>query len=218
MTTAIIDQIRFDTQELVPAIVQDYRSGEVLTLAYMNRESLRLTLEKGETYFWSRRRQEIWHKGETSGNVQKVRAIRYDCDADALLVKVDQTGVACHTGEYSCFFSRVDGTQDEGDSLGEVLGRLSRVIHQRNIERPPGSYTVKLLDGGIDRILKKVGEEAGEVVIAAKNHRAGEIAWEVADLLYHLLVMLEVEGVSLSMVSGELEKRAGGRDSKEGAG
>lgn len=216
MNTAIIDQIRFDAQGLVPAVVQDTLSGEVLTLAYMNRESLRLTLEKGETYFWSRRRQELWHKGETSGNIQKVRAIRYDCDADALLVKVEQTGNACHTGEYSCFFSRVDSTLDEVDSLGEVIGRLSRVIHQRSIERPPGSYTVKLLDGGIDRILKKVGEEAGEVVIAAKNHNASEIAWEVADLLYHLLVMLEVEGVPFSVVVRELEKRSLVRQEKRG--
>jgi phosphoribosyl-ATP pyrophosphohydrolase/phosphoribosyl-AMP cyclohydrolase len=212
MNAAFIDQIRFDAQGLVPAVVQDSQSGEVLTLAYMNRESLRLTLERGETFFWSRRRQELWHKGETSGSIQKVRTVRYDCDSDALLVKVDQRGHACHTGEYSCFFARGGGLPDDVDSLGEVLGRLSRVIHRRNVERPAGSYTVKLLEGGVDRILRKVGEEATEVVIAGKNEDGDEIAWEVADLLYHLMVMLEVKGVSLSSVARELERRreAGG--------
>jgi phosphoribosyl-AMP cyclohydrolase / phosphoribosyl-ATP pyrophosphohydrolase len=209
MNTALIDQIRFDAQGLVPAIVQDHQSGEVLTLAYMNRESLRLTIERNETYFWSRRRQELWHKGETSGNAQKVKGIWYDCDADALLVKVEQTGNACHTGRYSCFFSPLGKEAGPATGLGETIGRLARVIHQRNVERPADSYTVKLLEGGIDKILKKVGEEAGEVVIAAKNHSPEEISWEVADLLYHTMVMLEAEGVSLSEVALELEKRSG---------
>ena len=209
MNTALIDQIRFDAQGLVPAIVQDHQSGEVLMLAYMNKESLRLTLERSETYFWSRSRQELWHKGETSGNAQKVKGIWYDCDADALLVKVEQTGNACHTGEYSCFFSSL-GEESKGVAgFGETIGRLARVIHQRNVERPANSYTVRLLEGGIDKILKKVGEEAGEVVIAAKNHSPEEISWEVADLLYHTMVMLEAEGVSLSEVAEELEKRSG---------
>jgi phosphoribosyl-ATP pyrophosphohydrolase/phosphoribosyl-AMP cyclohydrolase len=180
-----------------------------LTLAYMNRESLRLTLERSETYFWSRRRQELWHKGETSGNAQKVKGIWYDCDADALLVKVKQTGAACHTGRYSCFFSPLGKEAEPASGLGETIGRLARVIHQRNVDRPANSYTVKLLEGGIDKILKKVGEEAGEVVIAAKNHNPEEISWEVADLLYHTMVMLEAEGVSLSEVAAELEKRSG---------
>jgi phosphoribosyl-ATP pyrophosphohydrolase/phosphoribosyl-AMP cyclohydrolase len=209
MNTALIDQIRFDAQGLVPAIVQDHQSGEVLTLAYMNRESLRLTLERSETYFWSRRRQELWHKGETSGNAQKVKGIWYDCDADALLVKVEQTGNACHTGKYSCFFTPMGEGSKATTGFGETIGRLARVIHQRNVERPANSYTVRLLEGGIDKILKKVGEEAGEVVIAAKNHSPEEISWEVADLLYHTLVMLEAEGVSLSEVAEELEKRSG---------
>jgi phosphoribosyl-ATP pyrophosphohydrolase/phosphoribosyl-AMP cyclohydrolase len=209
MNTALIDQIRFDAQGLVPAIVQDHQSGEVLTLAYMNRESLRLTLERSETYFWSRRRQELWHKGETSGNAQKVKGIWYDCDADALLVKVEQTGNACHTGKYSCFFTPMGEGSTATTGFGETIGRLARVIHQRNVERPANSYTVRLLEGGIDKILKKVGEEAGEVVIAAKNHSPEEISWEVADLLYHTLVMLEAEGVSLSEVAEELEKRSG---------
>jgi phosphoribosyl-AMP cyclohydrolase / phosphoribosyl-ATP pyrophosphohydrolase len=209
MNNAMIDQIRFDAQGLVPAIVQDHQSGEVLTLAYMNRESLRLTLERSETYFWSRRRQELWHKGETSGNAQKVKGIWYDCDADALLVKVEQTGNACHTGKYSCFFTPMGEGSKATTGCGETIGRLARVIHQRNVERPANSYTVRLLEGGIDKILKKVGEEAGEVVIAAKNHNPEEISWEVADLLYHTMVMLEAEGVSLSEVAAELEKRSG---------
>jgi phosphoribosyl-ATP pyrophosphohydrolase/phosphoribosyl-AMP cyclohydrolase len=212
MTTNLIDQIQYDAQGLVPAIVQDDLSGEVLTLAYMNRESLRLTLEKGETFFWSRRRQEIWHKGETSGNVQKVKSIWHDCDSDALLVRVEQTGGACHTGEYSCFFNHGMGSDMQSSGLGETIGKLARVIRKRNQERPAGSYTVKLLEGGTDRILKKVGEEAGEVIIAAKNHRKEEISWEVADLLYHTLVLLEAEGVPPSEIAAELEKRAGKKE------
>ena len=209
MNLAIIDQIRFDEQGLVPAIVQDAHSGEVLVLAYMNRDSLKLTLEKGETHFWSRRRMELWHKGESSGNRQRVRGVWYDCDADALLVKVEQEGVACHTGAYSCFFTPVTGKEETAVGFGETVGALARVIHRRNIDRPEGSYTTKLLAGGMDRILKKVGEEAGEVLIAAKNGVTGEVAWEVADLVYHLLVMLEAGNVSLDEVAQELQRRGG---------
>jgi phosphoribosyl-AMP cyclohydrolase / phosphoribosyl-ATP pyrophosphohydrolase len=209
MITQALDKIRFDAQELVPAVVQDYESGEVLVLAYMNRESLKLTLEKGETHFWSRRRKELWHKGETSGNTQKVRSIAYDCDFDALLVKVEQKGVACHTGNYSCFFTPMEGVLAESaPGLGETLGRLARVIHERNVNRPEASYTAKLLMGGSDKVLKKIGEEAGEVIIAGKNHRPDEIAWEVADLLYHTLVLLELEGVSLGEVAVQLQLRS----------
>jgi phosphoribosyl-ATP pyrophosphohydrolase/phosphoribosyl-AMP cyclohydrolase len=206
-----MENLRFDDRGLIPAVVQDAESGAVLMLAYMNRESLARTFETGETHFWSRSRNTLWHKGETSGNFQTVRSIRHDCDADALLVKVDQKGQACHTGEYSCFFTPLGEEGAGAAGFGEVMGNLARVIHQRNLERPKDSYTVKMLDGGIDRILKKVGEEAGEVIIAAKNHRPEEISWEVADLLYHTLVMLESEGVSLSLIAGELEKRVGQR-------
>jgi phosphoribosyl-AMP cyclohydrolase / phosphoribosyl-ATP pyrophosphohydrolase len=207
-----IEELRFDERELIPAVVQDAESGEVLTLAYMNRESLMKTLATGETWFWSRRRQELWHKGETSGNTQTVASIHQDCDNDALLVRVKQKGVACHTGEYTCFHRPVDlpsQTPGEGHAgaLGEVVGRLARLIHERNIARPEGSYTVKLLAGGVDRILKKVGEESGEVIIAAKNHKHSEIVWESADLLYHLAVLWEAEGVSLSDVARELAGR-----------
>jgi len=204
-----VDALRFDDRELIPAIVQDARTGSVLMLAYMNRESMRKTLETGETHFWSRRRGEIWHKGETSGNFQRVESIGVDCDADALLVRVEQKGVACHTGEYSCFFSALEGTAQPVQSLGEVLGALSKVIRQRSLEKPEGSYTAKLLQSGTDRILKKIGEEAGEVIIAAKNHKKEEIAWEVADLLYHTLVLLEQEGVLSSEVAAQLESRSG---------
>lgn len=209
MTTNVVDSLRFDEQGLVPAIVQDVQTGAVLMLAYMNRESIRRTMETGETHFWSRRRRTLWHKGETSGNVQKVCALRVDCDSDALLVTVEQTGNACHTGQYSCFFTPFgDGTKTAA-LLGESLGKLARVIHQRALEKPEGSYTAKLLEGGTDRILKKIGEEAGEVLIAAKNHRKDEISWEVADLFYHTLVLLEAEGVQLSDVAAELDGRSG---------
>jgi phosphoribosyl-ATP pyrophosphohydrolase/phosphoribosyl-AMP cyclohydrolase len=208
MTAMDLDQLRFDEQGLIPAVIQDARTGSLLMLAYMNRESLRLTLEKGETHYWSRRRQTLWHKGETSGNIQRVRSIMVDCDADALLVRVEQTGVACHTGEYSCFFTPLAGTGGPVRSLGEVLGSLEAVIQQRGREKPEESYTAQLLQAGTDRILKKVGEEAGEVIIAAKNHKKDEIAWEVADLLYHTLVLLEQEAVPTADVAAELERRS----------
>ena len=211
MSSPSIENLRFDERGLIPAVIQDAETGTVLMLAYMNRESLALTFEKGQTYFWSRSRNSIWHKGETSGHVQIVRSIAFDCDADALLVKVEQTGNACHTGAYSCFSSRLGEVKGGGAGLGEMIGTLARVIHERNAERPEGSYTAKLLTGGIDRILKKVGEEAGEVIIAAKNHRPEEISWEVADLVYHMLVMLEAEGVPTSLVAQELAKREGKR-------
>ncbi len=209
MTTDVVDRIRYSEEGLIPAVVQDFHSGEVLLLAYMNRESLRLTLERGETYFWSRSRQELWHKGATSGNTQSVKSIAYDCDADALLVKVEQRGVACHTGQYSCFFSTLAGSGEPSGSLGETLGRLARVIGQRNTDRPAGSYTAELLGSGTDRILKKLAEEAGEVIIAAKNHERKEIAWEVADLFYHTLVLLESEGVEIEDIALELQRREG---------
>lgn len=202
------DMLRFDERGLIPAVIQDVETGSVLMLAYMNSESLKKTLESGETHFWSRRRQQIWHKGETSGNIQKVVAIRADCDSDALLVRVRQLGNACHTGQYTCFFEPVEAKQEGGASLGEVMGSLGRIIRQRKTDMPEGSYTAKLWKGGIDKILKKIGEEAGEVIIAAKNHQPKEIAWEVADLLYHMLVMLEHEGVTMTDIAIELEGRS----------
>jgi phosphoribosyl-AMP cyclohydrolase / phosphoribosyl-ATP pyrophosphohydrolase len=209
-------ELRYDEHGVVPAVIQDVESGAVLMVGYMSRESLEKTLEKGETVFWSRSRQVLWPKGATSGNTQRVREIRYDCDADALLVRVEQKGVACHTGEYSCFHRTLPGLHGEPApehaSFGETLSVLARRIHQRNLDRPEGSYTAKLLKGGIDRILKKIGEESGEVIIAAKNHAPSEITWEVADLMYHLLVMLEHEGIRLGDVAAVLQDR--GRDAQ----
>jgi phosphoribosyl-ATP pyrophosphohydrolase/phosphoribosyl-AMP cyclohydrolase len=208
MNNSSVENLRFDERGLIPAVVQDAETGTVLMLAYMNRESLKLTIETGETHFWSRSRNTIWHKGETSGNVQTVLTLRYDCDSDALLVTVNQHGSACHTGEFSCFFTQFHGTGAPTPNLGEVLGRLSGVIHKRKTELPEGSYTAKLFKEGVDRILKKVGEESGEVIIAAKNHNKQEITWEVSDLLYHTLVLLEQEGVGMADIAGELERRS----------
>ena len=208
MNTSGLDALHFDERGLIPSLVQDAETGSVLMLAYMNAESLKKTIESGETHFWSRSRGELWHKGETSGNIQKVVSISPDCDSDALLVRVRQTGIACHTGRYSCFSRSADEALEEGSSLGELMGSLGRIIQQRKRDMPEGSYTAKLLKGGIDKILKKIGEESGEVIIAAKNHEPKEIAWEVADLIYHTLVMLESEGVALGDVARELERRS----------
>jgi phosphoribosyl-ATP pyrophosphohydrolase/phosphoribosyl-AMP cyclohydrolase len=206
--TEDLAEVKFDRDGLVPAVVQDATSGEVLMVAYMNKESLAKTLETGQTHFWSRSRKELWHKGETSGHTQAVKSIALDCDGDTLLLRVEQTGVACHTGNRSCFFRELKLDSEPVTGLAQVLGELSRVIDDRMKMMPEGSYTSKLFAAGVDRILKKVGEEAGEVIIAAKNHNKGEIAWEVSDLLYHLLVLLAQEGVSLEDVAKELQGRS----------
>jgi phosphoribosyl-AMP cyclohydrolase / phosphoribosyl-ATP pyrophosphohydrolase len=206
--TVDIQEVKFDREGLVPAVVQDATSGEVLMMAYMNRESLSKTIETGQTHFWSRSRQELWRKGETSGHTQALKSIAVDCDGDTLLVRVGQTGVACHTGNRSCFFREMKQSSESVAGFAQVVGELSRVIHDRKEKMPEGSYTTKLFSSGVDRILKKVGEEAGEVIIAAKNHNQGEIAWEVSDLFYHLLVLLEQEGVGLEEVARELENRS----------
>jgi phosphoribosyl-AMP cyclohydrolase / phosphoribosyl-ATP pyrophosphohydrolase len=194
----ILETAKFGADGLIPAVVQDARTREVLTVAYMNRDALRLTLEQRETYFWSRSRQKLWHKGETSGNSQKVTRVGLDCDSDAVLVEVEPLGPACHTGSYSCF-------QVEPGIEG-VLQDLYRIIETRKEERPVGSYTTYLFNSGLDKILKKVGEEATETIIAAKNDD-GRLPSETADLLYHLLVMLAERGVGLDEVSRELKER-----------
>ena len=201
-------EVKFDRDGLVPAVVQDASSGEVLMVAYMNKESLAKTMETGQTHFWSRSRKELWRKGETSGHTQAVKSIAVDCDGDSLLVRAEQTGVACHTGNRSCFFRELKQSSEPVEGFAQVIGDLSRVIHDRKENMPEGSYTTKLFGSGVDRILKKVGEEAGEVIIAAKNHNKAEIAWEVSDLLYHLLVLLEQEGVKLEEVARELQNRS----------
>ncbi|HCQ20034.1 bifunctional phosphoribosyl-AMP cyclohydrolase/phosphoribosyl-ATP diphosphatase HisIE [Aphanizomenon flos-aquae NRERC-008] len=200
-----VDKIRYDDQGLVPAIVQDYLDGTVLMMAWMNRESLQRTLATGETWFWSRSRQEFWHKGATSGHIQKVQSIRYDCDSDALLVGVEQVGdVACHTGERSCFH-QVDGkvTPPPGDSLSQLFA----VICDRRDHPHEDSYTCKLLAGGDNKILKKIGEESAEVVMACKDNDADGIAGEVADLFYHTLVALAHHQVDLKAVYLKLQER-----------
>ncbi|AIW31398.1 MULTISPECIES: bifunctional phosphoribosyl-AMP cyclohydrolase/phosphoribosyl-ATP diphosphatase HisIE [Bacillus] len=197
------DELRFDEAGLIPAIVQDAASKEVLTLAYMNRESYEKTIETKETWFYSRSRGELWHKGATSGNTQKVKAIRYDCDQDALVVLAEPSGPACHKGSYSCFSPEKADAQDR---FG-ILNELESVIAKRQAEMPDGAYTTYLFREGVDKILKKVGEEAAEVIIAAKNRDHEELKWEAADLLYHLLVLLREQSLPLDDVLDVLAKR-----------
>ncbi|WP_082233409.1 bifunctional phosphoribosyl-AMP cyclohydrolase/phosphoribosyl-ATP diphosphatase HisIE [Halobacillus massiliensis] len=202
-----IGEIKFDEKGLVPAIVQDARSKAVLTLAYMNKESLELTLQKKETVFFSRSRQKLWHKGETSGNTQAVESISYDCDQDALLVQVIPSGPACHKGDYSCFNDMLfKGTKVKEEPYA-ILEQLKQVLTERKTTLPENSYTSKLFQEGVDRIAKKIGEEAGEVIIAAKNDDKQELSMESADLLFHLLVLLTDRGVSLDDVLSVLEER-----------
>jgi phosphoribosyl-ATP pyrophosphohydrolase/phosphoribosyl-AMP cyclohydrolase len=195
----ILENAKFGADGLIPAVVQDARTREVLTVAYMNKEALQLTLERRETYLWSRSRQQLWHKGETSGNSQKVTKVSLDCDNDAVLVEVEPLGPACHTGAYSCF-----GVEPE---LEGVLQELYSVIEQRKEKRPDGSYTTYLFSSGLDKILKKVGEEATETIVAAKNSDSQRLVSETGDLLYHLLVLLVERGVTLDEISRELKER-----------
>ena len=201
-----IDDLKFDERGLIPAIVQDARTREVLTLAYMNEESLARTIETGQTWFWSRSRNELWHKGETSGNTQNVVALHSDCDKDAIVVLVNPAGPACHTGARSCFDSTL-ANEDPGSLLNDLYG----VIESRERERPEGSYTTYLFNSGLDKILKKVGEESAETIIAAKNEDPARLTAEVADLVYHLLVLLVARRVSLDEVGHELANRRGGK-------
>jgi len=199
-----IDELNFDERGLIPAIVQDARTREVLTLAYMNEESLARTIETGETWFWSRSRNELWHKGETSGNTQSVVALHSDCDNDAIVVLVNPAGPACHTGARSCF----DSTAADED-LGLLLNTLYELIESRERQRPEGSYTTYLFNSGLDKILKKVGEESSETIIAAKNEDQTRLTAEVADLVYHLLVLLVARGITLDEIHAELAGRRG---------
>ncbi|MFN2532718.1 MAG: bifunctional phosphoribosyl-AMP cyclohydrolase/phosphoribosyl-ATP diphosphatase HisIE [Pyrinomonadaceae bacterium] len=205
------NQIQFDENGIIPAVVQDARTAEVLTLAYMNAESLKRTLETRETWFWSRSRSELWHKGETSGNTQRVIEVRQDCDSDALVLLVEPAGPACHTGKRLCFYRDIGGEEiDEAakvNSLGAVLNELYDLIGSRRRERPEGSYTTYLFEQGLDRILKKLGEEASETIIAAKNDEQEPLISECADLIYHLIVLLVGRGVSLDEVKDELISR-----------
>lgn len=210
-----LEEIRWNNDGLVPAIVQDIDSGEVLMLAYMNKDALLYTIEHKRACYYSRSRQELWIKGETSGNYQEVIDIRFDCDKDTILLKIKQTGMACHEDFYSCFHYKLDNNwQQVGKpntkpelALGRTIELLTEVITKRNKERPEGAYTTYLFEKGIDKILKKVGEECAEVIIAAKNNSAEEIRYESADLIYHLLVLLEDRGVSIQDIAQELNGR-----------
>ena len=216
-----IEEIKFDERGLVPAIVQDANTRQVLTLAYMNAESLKRTIETNETWFWSRSRSSLWHKGETSGHTQRVLDILVDCDNDSLTILVKPNGPACHTGEQSCFHNalqeagslpeKITGTKSD---LGDVLNDLYALIESRKRDQPEGSYTTYLFEQGLDKILKKVGEESSETIIAAKNGNPEVLAREASDLLYHLLVLLIERGLTLEHISDELVSRGKKRDAQ----
>lgn len=236
------ETIRFDTNGLVPVVIQDATTNEVLTLAYMNAASYQLTCETGEVWLWSRSRQSLWHKGATSGHTQRVVEMRLDCDGDALVVKVEPRGPACHTGAASCFFQSIlpsrtatgeaakttpppqpaDGTTSIAPpevklvphsalELGILLDELYSLIRERRAKRPEGAYTTYLFTAGLDKILKKVGEEAAETIIAAKNEPRLELAAEMADLLYHLLVLMVARDLTPHDIAEILRSRAGKR-------
>ena len=201
--------VRFDERGLVPCIAQDWRTGEVLTLAYMDEEALRLTRELGEVHFWSRSRAELWRKGATSGNVLNLRQLRYDCDADAVLALVEPAGPACHTGERSCFYRELGGSEASPEPVAhEALPVLERTLVERQERRPEGSYTVELLDDP-ERIGEKVREEAEEVSRAAAQESDERVASEAADVIYHLSVLLRSRDVSMATVLEALNARRG---------
>ncbi|HOC08800.1 MAG: bifunctional phosphoribosyl-AMP cyclohydrolase/phosphoribosyl-ATP diphosphatase HisIE [Clostridiales bacterium] len=208
MTQRVIDGLKFDDRGLIPAIVQDRSTGRVLMMAYMNKEALEKTVETGTTWFFSRSRNKLWNKGETSGNVQRVTGICVDCDMDTLLLLVDQQGAACHTGNRSCFYRDLDGSPcDNWPETAGVLDRLYSVVLDRRNNPREGSYTNYLLEKGLDKTLKKVGEEAAEVIIGAKNPGKQETVYEIADLLYHITVLMLQKGIEYHEVYSELASR-----------
>jgi phosphoribosyl-ATP pyrophosphohydrolase/phosphoribosyl-AMP cyclohydrolase len=207
-----LDEISFDESGVAPVVMQDAETGEVLTLAYANREAVEKTLESGEAHFYSRSRGSLWRKGETSGNTQKVAEVRLDCDSDSLLYKVHPEGPACHTGEHSCFYTTlagegvgVEGGTSGTETAGAMLDRLAATVSARRKSSPEDSYTAKLLASGTNRVAQKVGEESVEVVIAAMSD--DRLAEESADLLYHLMVLLEERGVGFERVGEVLRDR-----------
>jgi phosphoribosyl-ATP pyrophosphohydrolase/phosphoribosyl-AMP cyclohydrolase len=216
-----IEKINFDERGLVSAIVQDANTRRVLTLAYMNAESLKRTIETNETWFWSRSRLRLWHKGETSGHTQRVTDILVDCDHDALTVLVKPNGPACHTGEQSCFHNALqeagsmhEKIAEKEPELGVVLNDLYALVESRKRDRPEGSYTTYLFDQGLDKILKKVGEESSETIIAAKNQDRGVLVEEASDLLYHLIVLMVERGLTLEQIRDELVSRGQKRETQ----
>lgn len=199
-----IDELKFDEKGLIPAVVVDVYSREVLTVAYMNRESLQISMDEGRTCFWSRSRQELWRKGETSGNVQRIAEIIADCDRDALVVLVEKDGPACHTGAESCFHNPLW----ESETLHDfTLDGLMNLIRGRKTEPKEGSYTSYLFEKGVDKMLKKVGEESTEVIIAAKDQDKKETIYEIADLVYHVMVVMVEMGISIEDITRELASR-----------
>ncbi|WP_456413479.1 bifunctional phosphoribosyl-AMP cyclohydrolase/phosphoribosyl-ATP diphosphatase HisIE [Oceanithermus profundus] len=200
-----LDAVKFDERGLVPVVIQDADSGEVLTLAWANREALERTLQTGQTHLYSRSRQALWKKGETSGHVQDLVEMRLDCDGDAVLYRVRPHGPACHTGARSCFHNPV--TSEAAPPLGWVLEQVWRTIQDRLETMPEGSYVARMHADGLDRILKKIGEEAGEVIIAAKNPDTAELAWEASDLLFHLLLTLAERGLGPADLARVLSER-----------
>lgn len=225
--------LKFDEKGLIPAIVQEAGTGQVLMMAYMNRESLAKTLETGETWFYSRSRRELWHKGATSGHTQQVHRLQYDCDGDTLLVTVTQQGAACHTGEKSCFYQDLatesfqeekrqpkagfqpgPSVSTEGEKSQEeasIIRRIVQVLEDRRLHPQEGSYTNYLFDSGIDKVLKKVGEESAEIIIAAKNPEKKELVYEISDLVYHVLVLMNQRQVTVEEILEELDHRHGKR-------
>ena len=202
------EDLQWDDKGLLPAVVQDADTGEILTLAYVSRESLMKTRELRETVFFSRSRKQLWHKGETSGNFQRVVSVSADCDGDAIVIRVKPAGPACHTGARSCFFEGVEGfPQGSEQNLGAVLGDLEQLIASRKKHLPEDSHTTRLFQGGAKRIFQKVGEEAVETVIAGVTGDRAEMIRETSDLVYHLLVALREMNISLEEVAGELDAR-----------
>ena len=200
-----IDKLKFDDKGLIPAIIIDYYTKEVLTLAYMNKESLEISLKEGKTCFYSRSRKELWRKGETSKNYQHIQSIKSDCDNDALVIEVIKDGPACHTGAESCFMNEVYQKENYKDFS---IYKLYELIRGRKINMTEGSYTTYLFNSGIDKILKKIGEEASEVIIGAKNGSKEEIIYELSDLLYHSLVLMVEKNITLNDIKDELSKRS----------
>ncbi|MGM8212524.1 bifunctional phosphoribosyl-AMP cyclohydrolase/phosphoribosyl-ATP diphosphatase HisIE [Virgibacillus sp. W0430] len=204
MNSIHIPDLTFDGNGLIPAVVQDDVTGKVLMLAYMNKEAIQKTIETKETWFYSRSRNELWNKGATSGNKQYVKSLAADCDKDSLLITVSPAGPACHTGKTSCFFNAVYNAKESSrDVIHDIIG----IIQERKEEPVADSYTNYLFREGIDKVLKKVGEEASEVIIGAKNNDKEEVKWEIADLIYHTLVLMNIMDVSLSDIKDVLYKR-----------
>lgn len=221
----MLKEVKFDEKGLIPVVVQDYKSDEVLMVAYANMEALEKIIETGKMHYWSRSRGKMWLKGETSGHYQYVKSIKLDCDGDCILAKVEQVEAACHTGHYSCFYREFEGNNikemkykvfdpdksaeavDIETNKAGILQELYDVIADRVINPKEGSYTNYLFEKGLDKILKKVGEETAEVIIAAKNKSKDEIRYEIADLIYHLFVLMVERGVKLDDIYDELKKR-----------